>query len=68
MDIELDDEEKASRICGCIDAVSDLLSGQHPDFGVDAKNLVHLMRLIGEEAHRLLDIKDGPRRPRPVND
>ncbi|MFZ5704907.1 MAG: hypothetical protein ACOY5R_06530 [Pseudomonadota bacterium] len=68
MSIEMDSEEKAMRICGCIDAVSDLLSGQHPELALDARNLVHLMRLIGEEAHRLLDVRDGPRRLFSVND
>ena len=68
MSIPMDDEDKAMRICGCIDAVTDLLSGQHPDFSADARNLVYLMRLIGEEAHRLLDVAEGPRRPRAIND
>ncbi len=68
MSIDFDDEEKATRICGCLDALGDLLGGQHPDFDPVARNLVHLVNLISEEAHRLLDIKDGPQRPRPVND
>jgi hypothetical protein len=60
---EMDSEDIANYLCGSIDAIADMASGQAMGNSIDPNNLACLMRLIGAVAHQMLDPKEGPTRP-----
>lgn len=66
---QFDDEDRALYITGAFDGLTDLIAGQTPGLStVDTNDLACLMRVVGHFLHQVLDPKEGPRRPRPVND
>lgn len=68
MAMEMDDEDKAARITGCLEGLADLVSGQDRINTIQPEGLAHILRLFAEEAHRLLDPPEMPFRGIKSND